>query len=108
MTKWYDNKCEQLISNFCNTVEVSKVKRSDCKEKKFIDINCPSAVMTYNKSMGGIDLSDMLILPYRTKIKTKRSYLKVLFHCVDIGKVDAWFLYRRHCNQLNVPKEKRN
>ena len=108
MTKWYDNKCEQLISNFCNTVEVSKVKRSDCKEKKFIDINCPSAVMTYNKSMGGIDLSDMLILLYRTKIKTKRSYLKVLFHCAGIGKVDAWLLYRRHCNQLNVPKEKRN
>ena len=58
--------------------------------------------------MGGIDLSDMLILLYRTKIKTNCSYLKVLFPCADIAKVDAWLPYRRHCNQLNVPKEKSN
>ena len=52
VTKWYDNKCVQMISNFCNVEEVSKVKRWDCKDKKFIDINYPSFVMIYNKSVG--------------------------------------------------------
>ena len=46
----------------------------------------------------------MLISLYRTTIKCNRWYLKVLFHCVDISKVNAWLLYRQHCTQLNVPK----
>ena len=54
--------------------------------------------------MGGVDLCDMLISLYRTNIKTKRWYIKILFHCADISKVNAWNLYRRHCIQLRKPK----
>ena len=49
VTKWYDNKFVQQISKFCNPEEVSKVKRWNRKEKKYIDINFPSAVVIYNK-----------------------------------------------------------
>ena len=52
--------------------------------------------------MGGVDLTDMLIVFYKTSIKSKRWYLKVLFHCVDIAKVNAWLLYRRYCDQQKV------
>ena len=55
--------------------------------------------------MRGVDLADMLIALYRTTIKSKRWYLKVLFHCVDIAKVNVWLLYRRHCDQQKVPKK---
>ena len=55
--------------------------------------------------MGGVDLADMLIALYRTTIKSKRWYLKVLFHCVDIAKINAWLLYRRHCDQQRIPKK---
>ncbi|XP_047141098.1 piggyBac transposable element-derived protein 2-like [Hydra vulgaris] len=55
--------------------------------------------------MGGVDLSDMVISLYRTSCKTKRWYLKVLFYCVDIAKVNAWLLYRRHCSQLHIPQK---
>ena len=37
---------------------------------------------------------------------TSRWYLKVLFHCVDIVKVNAWLLYHRHCEQSNIAKKK--
>lgn len=47
-----------------------------------------------------------LIALYRCKIKTKRWYLLLLFHAVDIAKVNAWLLYRRYCNQLNIPERK--
>ena len=59
----------------------------------------------YDNSMGGVDLSDMLISLYRTPIKTKGWYLKVLFHCVDIVTVNAWHIYCRDCNQLKVSKK---
>ena len=52
--------------------------------------------------MGGVDLSDMLISLYRINFKTKRWYLKVLFHCIDIYKVNAYLLYRRHSDQMCI------
>ena len=55
--------------------------------------------------MRGVDLADMLNALYRTSIKSKSWYLKVLFHCVDIGKVNAWLLYRHHYDQQKVPKK---
>ena len=75
ITKWYDNKCVQLISSYCDPDSTIKVKRWDNTSKTYIDINCPTAVQEYNKSMGGVDLADMLIALYRTTIKSKRWYL---------------------------------
>ena len=105
VTKWYDNKCVQLISNHCDPQETNKIKRWDRGSQTYIETNCPTVVEEYSKSMGGVDLADMLISLYRTTIKTKRWYLKFLFHCVDVAKVNAWLLYRRHCDQRNVPKK---
>ena len=48
----------------------------------------------------------MLISLYRAQVKTKRWYIKVLFHYVDIAKVNAWLLYKRHCMKLETPKTK--
>ena len=73
---------------------------------KYINVQCPEVVREYNKSMGGVDSSDMLISLYRTQVKTKIWYIKVLFHCIDIAKVNAWLLYKRHCMQLERPKRK--
>ena len=56
--------------------------------------------------MVGIDLSDMLISLYHTKFKTKRWYLKIMAHCIDICKVNAWLIYRRYCSQKEIPKNK--
>ena len=105
VTKWYDSKCVQMITNYCDPQSVGKVKRWDRQKRQYIEIDCPTVVQEYNKSMGGVDLSDMLISLYRTSVKTKRWYLKILFHCVDIAKVNAWLVYRRHCNQLKIPKK---
>ena len=105
MTKWFDNKCVQIITNYCNPASVVKVRRWDRQKRQFIETDCPTVTEKYNKSMDGVDLSDMLISLYRTPIKTNRRFPKVLFHCVDIVKLNAWLVYRCHCNQLKVPKE---
>ena len=47
----------------------------------------------------------MLIVLYRTSIKTKRWFLKVLLYCIDIAKVNAGLIYRRHRNLLKRPKK---
>ena len=93
ITRWYDNKCVNICSTYENPNDVLEVKRWDRSKKESITIKCPEIVRNYNKSMGGVDLCDMLISLYLTNIKTKRWYIKILFHCVDISKVNAWNLY---------------
>ncbi len=60
-----------------------------------------------NFGMGGVDLADMLIARYRIAVKPHRWYIKVFWHYVDICKVNAWLLYRRDCNSLEISKKKK-
>ena len=63
-------------------------------------------VKEYNRSMGGVDLSDMRISLYQVDIQTrKRWYLKIIKNCVNICNVNAWLLYKRFSDELDVPKK---
>nr|XP_047129497.1 piggyBac transposable element-derived protein 3-like [Hydra vulgaris] len=102
LLRWFDNKCVHMTSTYCSANTSGNVKRWDQKNRKHIQLPCPQVVKEYNTGMGGVDLSDMLISLYRIPMKTKRWYLRVLVHCMDICKINAWLLYRRHGNQLNI------
>jgi hypothetical protein len=45
---WYDNKPVHLVSSFAGAYPTSTVRRWDRKEKKSIQVQCPSAIMTYS------------------------------------------------------------
>ena len=64
---------------------------------------CPDIVKNYNSAMGGVGLADMLISLYLTPYKTRRWYLWVAVHLLDICKVNAWLLYKRYATQLKMP-----
>ena len=89
VAKWLDNKVVLVASNYIGIEPMGTITRWDKSENKHKDIQCPSIVLSYNKSMGGVDLVDMLISLYRIKVKTKRWYIKVLWHLIDICKVNA-------------------
>lgn len=52
--------------------------------------------------MGGVDLMDSLIVLYRTAIRSKKWYHRIVFHLLDLTVVNAWLLYRRGCRSCNV------
>ena len=56
--------------------------------------------------MGGVDVADMLIVLHRIEIKTKRWYIHIFWHVVDICKLNAWNLYRQHFLQYGDPVNK--
>ena len=104
--KWFDNKCVVVGSSFVGVECTNTVERYDLAQKKKVKINCPDMAPQYNRSLGGVDLIDILIALYRTNnITRKRWYLKIIFHCVHVAKVNAWLLYQRHFQQKEVSRK---
>lgn len=104
-TRWYDNNIVNCLSTLHGCLPVDSVKRWSTKEKKHILIKRPNVIKVYNEYMGGVDLIDMLISLYRINIRSKKYYIKIVCHLIDLALVNAWLLYKRHCLQLKIPKK---
>lgn len=94
LCRWYDNKVVSVGSNTHPVEPTHKVRRYDGKEKKHIEVDCPSLIKYYNKNMGGVDKCDMLISLYRIFLKTRKWYKRIIFHLIDMCITNAWILYR--------------
>lgn len=66
--------------------------------KQHVNVPWPSIVKEYNTFIGVVDLHDMLIQLYQTKIKGHWFYLIIIFHVINMSCVNAWLLYRRQCD----------
>jgi hypothetical protein len=45
--------------------------------------------------MGGVDLLDSLIGRYKIKMRSKKWYMRIWYHLIDMTIVNDWLLYRR-------------
>ena len=101
--RWLDSGIVQLSSTIYGALPVSTVQRYNNVEKKFIDINQPHIVSTYNSHMGGIDKTDFLIALYRIKIKTRKWPLRMLDHFINMSITNSWLEYKRDMAELKQP-----
>jgi len=99
VTKWFDNKSVCIASSFVGAEPSDNCKRWDRTSKKYVDVVRPLCIAEYNKFMGGVDLSDMLIELYRIDIRGKKWYMRLFYYFLDLSVVNAWLLYRRHMGQ---------
>ena len=53
----------------------------------------PKVTEAYNEHMGGVDLIDMLISLYQINVGSKKYYIKIIFHPIDLSVVNVWLLY---------------
>lgn len=95
--KWFDNRPVTLLSSYVGAHPVSHVDKWHRGQKKTIKVPCPAAVSTYNQHKGGVDLLDSLIALYRTNIRSKKWYHRLVFHFIDMAVVTCWLIYRRNC-----------
>ncbi|KAJ8929582.1 hypothetical protein NQ314_017719 [Rhamnusium bicolor] len=98
---WKDNKNVCLLYTFAGELPKGSVKRFDKKEKKSVEIQCPNLVLEYNKHMGGIDLMEGLIGRYKIIMRTRKWYMRLFYHLLDVILVNAWLLYRSVAVQKN-------
>lgn len=106
VVKWFDNKAVHLVSSFCGIEPVDTCERWSVSAKEKIDVVRPHIVKEYNEHMGGVDLADMLIELYRTDIRSRKWYMRLVYYCFDVAVVNAWLLYRRHMTQMQVVPNK--
>ena len=104
--EWVDNKTVQVASNYTDIELMGTINQWSKASNTYENISCSRIILGCNKSMGGIDLADMLIALYRIKIKTKRWYIKIFWYMADICKLNAWNLHRRHFIQYGGPVNK--
>ena len=94
ITTWTYNKSVLMLSNFVRKEPVDQCKHLDRKEKKHIEVQRSAAVTICNKCMGGVDNMDMLLSLYRSKIHTRKWYLRIAFNLFSLAAVNSWILYK--------------
>lgn len=65
-----------------------------------------SVVLVDNSSMGGVDKVDALISLYRTKNRSEKWTLSMIFHAVDMALVNSWAEYKKDSLLLGRPAKK--
>lgn len=92
---WRDNKIVNLASNFAGKHPTSVVRRWDKSGKQYISVKRPFVIAEYNRHMGGVDLLDCVISHYKIKLRSKRWYIRIFYHFLDMAMCNSWLLYRR-------------
>lgn len=98
LIQWMDSKPVLLTSTFVSADPVEKILRWSKADRAKVEVDCPQIVKEYNRHMGGVDLSDMLISLYRTPFRSHRWYLPLFAQLLDICTDNAWLMYRRNKN----------
>ena len=109
LTIWKDNRNVFLLSNYHEPGEVEKERRirkkdykegTDPKEKQ--TVNIPANIAEYNDYMRGVDHFDHLSSNYCPDIRSKRWYIKVFYHLLEISVINSYILYKQICQRDNT------
>ena len=92
---WYDNRRVITISNFLGKDPTSQANRFDRKNRKMIQVPRPASVDIYNRFMGGVDIADMLLSLYRSKMRSRKWYHRIVVHLVSLALVNSFTVYRQ-------------
>lgn len=87
--KWLDKKYITMISTIHDNTMIEIEKRDKTIQK-------PAVVLSYNKDMGGVDLSDNFLHFYSLdRTHLKKYYKKIFFHLLNITILNAYILYKQ-------------
>ena len=58
-----------------------------------VKVEIPTIIDDYNNIMNGVDVADQLIAYYRTKFCCRRTWMPIMFHSLDILRVNSYLFW---------------
>ncbi|KAJ8889550.1 hypothetical protein PR048_009049 [Dryococelus australis] len=94
-----------LLATFVGIEPEHTVRRHDRNNEQRVVVKCPAIICDYNRHMshgrmeelggGGVDLLESLLGRHHISIQTRKWYMRLFYHVLDVTAINAWFLRRR-------------
>ena len=94
---WLDNQPVTAISSNCQP-ETGTITRKQ-RDGSRIELQCPSAIISYSKYMGGVDRGDQLRQYYHVRFKSHKLYKYVFWFLFDVSITNSYVLFHHYSPQ---------
>jgi len=108
LTVWEDSKTVLLASNFHQPDKIKverRISKKDIQEGSEPgmkeEVIIPKSIYDYNIFMRGVDRFDQLSSNYYPDLRSKRWYVKVFFHFLEVGIINSYVLYKQVIEKEN-------
>ena len=94
VTVWKDTKDVSFLSNVHSSTGQDNVSRKK-QDGSVVPITAPPVVKDYNKNMGAIDRNDQPKKTYVIDRKSKKWWMRIFFHLLDICRLNSFIMYQQ-------------
>lgn len=95
IVRWLDNREVHTASTYAGVEPTSFSRKWDKKSKARISVEMPFCISEYRNFMGGVDFNDRMVAHYPHGFKSKKWYLRIFFHFLNVALVNAWICYKQ-------------
>lgn len=95
LAAWQDKRQVHILSTLSQLGECDSVTRRE-RDGSQVSLSCPTAILTYTKYMGGVDLGDQLRKYYCVRLKCNKNY-KYIFWCMFDCCITNAFILSKFC-----------
>lgn len=99
---WKDKRAVMVASNYHDPSKMSTVLRKE-KDGEKKEYAVPEVILDCNTHMGYVDKADQLKSYYALDRRSKRRYMRIFWHFVQVAVVNAFILYQMKNPSGEVP-----
>ncbi len=88
-----------MVSSYTGQLLEDSVHRFDHKKKGRVPVTHPFVIQEYNKFMGGVDLLGSHLGRNKINMTSRKWYMRMWHHIIDIGVVNRWILYKQKADR---------